>query len=322
MQGDVAMKKTVLLSTLLLTTTYTFAGEEVDETLAASRDGFVSIEHLSGEITIKGWDKDEVKVVGELDERARDFIFERDGNEITIEVLVRKGSWKNFNSDQGDDLEVYLPRRSRVKYHSVNADVDASKIEGGISIEVVNGDIDAKELSRKVRLETVNGDIHSRNLEGQISLETVNGDIDDENSQGKAIRYGSVNGDIEVSNLSPRVSVDTVNGDIELSLDVISELEINTVNGDIETFLTLSDRGEFEANSVGGDMEFTFNKDLSASFDIEAHAGGRITNNITEQRAKKAKYGPSSWLNFKVDDGDARVRITTVSGRIELNKGN
>lgn len=316
------MKKLILLSAVLFTSGYTFAGESVDEVLDASRDGFISIEHLNGKMTIKGWDKDQVKVVGELDERAKEFIFKRDGNEIVIEVIVPKGSWKNYSSDQGDDLDVFVPKRSRVLYNSVNADVEASDIEGGISLEVVNGDIDARDLGRKVRLETVNGDIDSKNLEGNISIETVNGDVDDKDSEGKVIRYSSVNGDIEASSLSPRVIADTVNGDIELTLDKVNELEINTVNGDIETTLELTERGEIEANSVGGGIDLTFQKSLSASFDIEAHAGGRIVNNITEDKVKKAKYGPSRWLNFKVDGGDARVVISTVSGRVEVSKTN
>lgn len=314
------MNTRIILATLLLSSSASMAGERVDQSLDAAPEGFVSIEHLNGHMVVKGWDKSEVSVVGELDERAKEFIFEQRGSDIIIEVVVPKGSWKNFSSEQGDNLKVFVPKRSKVKYHSINADAEFIEIKGGISAELVNGDIKAKELGHKIRLETVNGDINTEDLEGQIVLETVNGDIDDEDSRGRVIRYGSVNGDIEATSFAPRVSIDTVNGDIELNLDVIDELELNTVNGEVEANLILAERGEIEANSVGGRIELSFRKALSASFDIDAHAGGRIVNNITSEQQKKAKYGPSRWLNFKVGEGDARVSVSTVSGRVELNK--
>ena len=50
------------------------------------------------------------------------------------------------------------------------------------------------------------------------------------------------------------------------------------------------------------------------------HAGGKITNNLSDDKMQKAKYGPSRWLKFSLHGGSAKVDVSTVSGRIKLDK--
>ncbi|TMP77136.1 hypothetical protein CWC05_20720, partial [Pseudoalteromonas ruthenica] len=61
-------------------------------------------------------------------------------------------------------------------------------------------------------------------------------------------------------------------------------------------------------------------RDVSTRFDIDAHSGGNIFNDLSEHQAKKAKYGPSRELEFILNGGQADVEIDTVSGRIEIKK--
>ncbi|TDF34436.1 hypothetical protein EYS14_24435 [Alteromonadaceae bacterium M269] len=295
------------------------AGQKVDETLDASSSGRVEIEHVNGKATIKGWKKDQVKVVGELDERAEDFIFKRNGNNIRIKVEMPKRIRNNGRYD-GDDLTIYVPHGSRVSYSAINANVNLEEVFGGTNIETINGEIDAEELKGRIRLESVNGGIDTKNLEGHIVVETINGEIRDEGSLGNEATYDSVNGDIEVASKIPDISAETVNGDMELTLDDVDSLKVDTVNGDIESRLTLMKHGEVRANSVGGDIELYFQSGISAQFDIQSHAGGRISNNLTDDRMKKAKYGPRRWLEFTTKEGNARVSVSTVGGSVSLDE--
>ena len=300
-----------------------FAGEKVDKTIDADSDGYVKIEHVNGKAVIKGWNKSQVKVVGELGDRTEEFKFRRRGDEVIIKVEVENGGrkWGSWSSSDGDDLEIFVPKNSRVKYEAINATVSVSDILGGSDIETVNGDIDVDDLSGRIQVEAVNGDIDATGLQGDVTLATVNGDISDRNSTARGVMYESVNGDIEVSSNSPEFNAETVNGDMELKLETIEEMTVSTVNGSINATMELAKNGDVRANSVGGSIELNFQKNVSARFDIQGHAGGRITNNITDDKVKKAKYGPSRWLEFSVNGGDAKVDVSTVSGRIKLNNG-
>ncbi|MDP5132695.1 MAG: hypothetical protein NWQ54_17615 [Paraglaciecola sp.] len=297
------------------------ASEKVEQSMDVDARSYVKIEHVNGEATIQSWDKDEVKVIGTLGDRTDKFIFERKGNDVLIKVKVKNSSgWGKWSSDEGDDLKIWLPVGSTLDYSSVNADVKVTDIAGGSSIETVNGRIDVKNLSSRVKLESVNGNIDARKLKGNVSIETVNGNIKSGSDSGSEDKYGTVNGNIDVTSDSEDIRVETVNGNVDLSLGKIRQLNIESVNGAIESAMTLMDNGEVNVSTVGGSVELAFQPKVSARFDIQAHAGGGISNNLSSDKVQKDKYGPSRWLEFSLNQGKASVNISTVSGRVELNK--
>ncbi|WP_299079899.1 hypothetical protein [uncultured Paraglaciecola sp.] len=297
------------------------ATEKVDKSLAVSESPYVQIEHINGSAKVMAWDKSEVRVVGTLGERTKKFIFEQDGNEVLIKVKIKNNrGWGNWGSDDGDDLEIFVPRQSNLYYSAVNASVRVKQVRGGATVETVNGSIKVEELAGRIRLESVNGDISANALEGDVKIETVNGEIESRSAKGSEDSYGSVNGDIHVTSESRDISVETVNGDIKLMLGNVSQLMMETVNGAINAQLELDDNGEIEASSVGGSIRLALQEDVSARFDIEGHAGGRIINNLSDDQMQKAKYGPSRWLKFALNGGSAKVEVSSVSGRVKLDK--
>ncbi|MEM6983373.1 MAG: hypothetical protein AAF510_10375, partial [Pseudomonadota bacterium] len=72
--------------------------------------------------------------------------------------------------------------------------------------------------------------------------------------------------------------------------------------------------------SVSGNAEFYFPADLSAQFEVQAHAGGKIDNQLTSDQVQKAKYGPASGIKFNTNGTDASVEMNTISGTIGLKR--
>ena len=297
------------------------AGEKVDKTIETSSSPKLDIEHVNGSAEIKVWDKSQVRVVGELGDRTEEFVFEKRGDVVVIHVEVKRKSkqWYGNNND-GDELTIYAPIDSDLHYTAVNADVIATGIQNAVDIEVVNGDVTIENSGSHIEVESVNGDIELLNVVGDLDVETVNGDIEVTHTGSNEISFTSVNGDLDVNTTSPEVAVETVNGRIELTLAAIDRLEIDTVNGKTTASMSLNDNGQVKANSVGGAVSLAFQQGVSAQFDIEAHAGGNIKNNISDDEVKKPKYGPSRWLRFIQNGGSANVDISTVHGRIEIDE--
>ncbi|WP_438864276.1 DUF4097 family beta strand repeat-containing protein [Neptunicella sp.] len=315
------MKKWLSIIGLMSISMLVHAGEKVDKTIDADDDGYVEIEHLAGVVNIKGWDKDQVRVVGELDERMEKFIFERDGNEVTIKVKIKKNrSWHHSDDEDGDRLDIYVPQNSHVHYTSVNADVKMDNVLGSADANVVNGNIKATKLAGRIHLESVNGNINADQLAGDLKVETVNGDINSHNDLGDHDSYQTVNGDIVIVSSSAEIKAETVNGDMDLTLSKIKQLVINTVNGNIEAKLDLAKQGEVRGSSVSGDIELSFANNVSARFDIQGHGGGKIVNDLSQDEPQKAKHGPNRWLEFSHNGGNGRVDISTVNGKIKLDK--
>jgi DUF4097 and DUF4098 domain-containing protein YvlB len=314
--------KLCFLSSMFITANVA-AQQAVNQSLDADPTGVVRIEHVAGEANIIGWDSAQVKVEGELGEDTEEFIFKRDGDSIDIIVEVKsKSGWGGWgNGDVADDnLTIYVPKASLVRYESVNARVSISDVLGGADLEVVNGGIVAKNLAGKVTLESVNGNITLNNMNGELEVESVNGSIDIEAVSGSEIQASAVNGNISIVSSVNELQAETVNGDIELTLQEVKSIATETVNGSIEMAMRLAPSAEVTASSVGGNITLRLPADVSAKFEIESFAGGSIRNSLTDDKPQKAEYGPRRWLDMSTANPSASVEIDTVNGSIRLLK--
>jgi len=298
------------------------AGEKIDEQINVPANKSIFIDNQRGDVRIEGWDKAELKISGELDDKAEGYRLEVKDDRIEFIVKMPRSSNFGWNSGDGSELVIFMPHSSELELSGINVNVIVSKLSNGAEIDVVNGDITLSAIKGDISVETVNGDVNATNLVGDIRYETVNGEINDKDSQG-TLRFTAVNGDIKSTSKAQDVRLENVNGDINFTLDTIQKLRINTVNGEAEVRINrLLDKADVRFESVSGDAEFYFPANVSAEFEIEAHANGKIINQLSADKVNKAKYGPASELEFSINGGNADVEMDTISGRIELKKHN
>ncbi len=256
---------------------------------------------------------------GELDDKAQGYTLKTQGNKT--QFIVKMPDLSNWdNNNNGSTLTIFMPQSSALEYVGVNASVTAKELKRGTEIDVVNGAITVNDLNGDIKLTSVNGDINAKNLSGKVQFETVNGAIDDQQSNGE-VRFNAVNGNIKSNSTANDIRLENVNGDINLTFDAIKELQISTVNGEVEVRINrlLSD-ADVSFESVSGNAEFYFPADLSAQFEVQAHAGGKIDNQLTSDQVQKAKYGPASGIKFNTNGTDASVEMNTISGTIGLKR--
>lgn len=296
------------------------AGEKIDETINVPVNKRIFIDNQRGDVRVEGWDKAELKISGELDDKAQGYRLEIEGDRIEFIVKMPRTTSSGWSRNDGSNLTIFMPKTSELELSGVNVNVIASNLSMGSDIDVVNGDITLSAISGDISVETVNGDVDAVGLSGDIRYETVNGEINDKDSKG-TLRFTAVNGDIKSKTQAQDVRLENVNGDIDFAFDAIKRLRINTVNGEAEVHINrLLDNADVRFESVSGDAEFYFPADVSAEFEIEAHANGKIINQLSADKVNKAKYGPASELEFSINGGNADIEMDTISGRIELKK--
>ena len=301
-----------LTSASLFFTAVSLAGEKVDATLPTTGINAVTVENLSGEVIIIGWDKDSVTVKGELDDKAEKLIFEKSGKTINIKVdFPNYGSWNT----KGSDLTIHMPTHLRLNFESVSSDVELNNLTNNVTVKTVSGDIKATELSDRIELSSVSGSISAKSLQGHVNLSTVSGDIVDKDSVGN-LQIRAVSGEISSVSKAHEVSINNVSGNTKLSLAEVDELKASTVSGDTKVSLSLKNNGVVKASSVSGSVELDFQNDVAADFRLKANAGGDLINKLTNQKADRAKYGPSSKLYFQTGDANSSVSVNTVSGDV------
>jgi len=288
----------IIVTTLLA---WPASAKDVNETLDADPNGHVEIFNTAGSVTVEGWSRKSVEVTGTLGNEVEDFIFERDGDEITIKVKAKN---KHHSGGRGyvSELVVKVPEKSSIDVATISADIEVESVYGEIEAAAISGDVELETFAAEVEVASVSGDID------------VQGD-----GKNSVTELVSVSGDVTAEQLAGEVELESVSGDVVLSGGSFEESSIETVNGDIVFQATLSKGGELYIETVNGTVDVDFIGDVSAEFEIETF-NGRIRNCFGPKPERVSKYAPGYELNFTEGKGDGSVSIETLNGNLNLCK--
>ena len=276
------------------------AASDVNETMDAAADGSVEIYNTAGSVTVEGWSKNQVEVVGTLGNEVEDFIFERDGDDIIIKVKAKSGrsGGRGFTSD----LSVKVPEKSSIDVATVSADIEIAGVYGELEAATVSGDIELETFSAEVEAETVSGDI----------------DVQGDGTDSDALLI-SVSGDVTAKKLAGEAALESVSGDATLIGGPFDDVALETVNGDIVFEGGLRKGAELSIDTVNGSVHVDFIGDVSAEFEVETF-NGRIDNCFGPKPARVSKYTPGYELSFTEGGGDGQVAIATLNGSLNICK--
>lgn len=287
--------RTPIIGLLVLAAATAHAGEAVDKTLDVKANGLVRIENVRGEISVDGWERDQVQVVGTLDDRAKALTFETVGATTTVRVETPD----NLNRGEGSKLVIHVPQTSRVRVELVSAQLRLTNLKGGVDAKTVSGDIEAADVGDRIELATISGDITLGHGVGPTSFSSVSGDI-------KA--------DAETS----EIKIQTVSGGARVTSSArVQELTMHSVSGDLEVSANLADGAHVKGSTTSGDIRLAINPDAGVVVEMKSTAGGGIRNTLTHDRPSR-DIGGSASLDLTLGNGQGGVELSTVSGRLEL----
>jgi len=234
-------KAAIIFLALLIVAAWGFTSEKyeatVDETVALSSGGTVSLENVNGDVTIEVWDRDEVWVQALKSASSQELL---DGLKVEIKA-----------SQNAVRIETDYPssRESRNEGHDHSKRGNHMKVEYTLTVprfavvddvDLVNGNLLVVGVEGGVDAETVNGNIVVREGAGEASLSTVNGGI-----ELYVDRLGS----------SEQLGLETVNGSIDLYLatSVGADISAETVNGKLANDLGIAvSKGKYVGASFNG----------------------------------------------------------------------
>ncbi len=275
------------------------AAEKVDESLQVQSDGVVEVFNIRGKVKIKGWNKNQVTVVGTLDDLAEGLTFETKDKVTHIKVEMPD---HNINRGDGSKLTIQVPYGNQVDFEGISSDLNVENIKAGIDVRTVSGDIDINGVEKILNIKTVSGDIHLEKSTGKAKLATVSGDI---------------KGNIKC----PDVQVSLVSGDVNLKLDKYQNFYGSVVSGDITIEGQQQDGGETKLSSVNGDIDLRFTKKINTRLNVKTGPGGDIVNNISKDKVVK-EFPNTQHLSITLGDGSGSVKLGTVNGDIRIKGKN
>jgi DUF4097 and DUF4098 domain-containing protein YvlB len=283
---------TILIS-LLASTAFAV---DVNRTIDADADGHVEVSNISGEITIEGWNQSKVEVTGTISRDVKELIVERDGDEVLIKVKLPRGS----SSASDADLLIRVPEGSSINVGTVSADIDVTDVNGEQSLHTVSGNVTTEAGGEDVSAESVSGDVDVKGDNSDIEIEA-----------------NTVSGDVKLVRVAGEVVGESVSGSVEVDGGSFDRADLNTVNGEITFKGGLRGDGRLSIETVNGSVDVEFVGDISARIDIETFNGG-IKNCFGPKAERTSKYAPGWELGFTEGDGDGRVDISTMNGRVTI----
>lgn len=261
-----------------------------DQTIDVTKGTRLVLNNNAGEVVVRSWDQNQVRVQATHSDRERVDIQTAD---MTLRIRARAVR----GPSNLVDYQVTVPRWMPINLSGTYLE---STIEG---------------TTAEVNVETVHGNVRVVGGSGAIIVKSIEGLITVEKASGK-VQATSVNEGIRLSNVSGDMTAETTNGDIVIENAQTTSLDASTVNGDVTFNGTMRDGGTYRLTTHGGDIRVglggapnatvfvrTFQGDFTADFPIQLPDG------------QSAREG-SKRFNFTLGSGSARIELQSFNGDI------
>lgn len=261
-----------------------------DTLIPVARGVRLSVDNSRGEVAIRGWDRNEVRIRSDLSGgESVDVV--RSGSALRVRPRARHGRVKDA------DFEMDVPRWMDVR------------VEGNQVAVTVRG------TEAEVSVETIGGDISVEGGGGLISVRSIQGDITVRGSRGR-VEAVSVNEDVSLSDIQGDIYVETTNGDVTMRGILSAATRATTVNGDIVYEGSIRESGRYVFSTHNGDVQLTLPQNASATVSVSTYHGEfesdfpvRLTGTTRDRQFK-----------FTLGTGSAAIELESFNGEILLRR--
>ena len=264
---------------------------DTDTTVSVSAGTRLKLENVGGEVIIKAWDKNQVRVQASHSSRTAVDI---NLSESSLR-LSPKGSRGTMRMGGVVDYVLTVPAAMSIEIGGMYADVTIEGTRGDISVQTVEGNINVKGGGENLQLQTVNGKINVQGAKGRLDVRSVSEDID-------------------VSDVVGDVTAETVSGDVTLTRIDGKRVEAQTVSGDVRFDGTLRPDGTYSLLTHSGDVVVGIPENASALIRT-AVANGDVSASFAlpaNERSSRRRQ------EYRLGSGGASIELETFSGDIRL----
>jgi DUF4097 and DUF4098 domain-containing protein YvlB len=274
----------LLLSMMVLTPT--------DQTVPVAKGTKLDINNFAGDVDIKAWDRDAVRV--EVNHSDRETVDIRPGEQtLTIRSRSARGG-----PPRSLDYKISVPSWMAINVSGTYADV---------TLEGVGGD---------VTVDTTHGDIKLRGGSGFVSLKSVQGEISLERAKGR-IEVRAVNESIHLADISGDLSAESTNGSIVLDRIDSANVDLYTVNGNISYDGPIKEKGLYRLTTHNGTIAMPVPERTNATLTVRTYNGGihstfPLGGDAPDRRGKR--------MTLTLGNGSAHVELESFGGAISLRR--
>ena len=279
------MLGTLVLAGLLAVTS-------TDQTVPVSKGTKLDVNNFAGDVLIKVWDKDAVRV--EVTHSDRESVDIKQADQV---VSIRSRSVRG-GPPRSLDYNITVPAWMGITVNGNYAFVTMEGVGGDVNVETTRGDIEVRGGSGFVSLKSVQGEVTLEKAKGRIEVRAVN----------EGIRLADISGDL---------SAESTNGSIILDRIDSGNVDLYTVNGNISYDGPIKDKGLYRLTTHNGLIAMAIPEKVNAALMVRTYNGGfrstfPIGGDAGERRAKR--------FSVTLGNGSAHVELESFGGTISLRR--
>jgi hypothetical protein len=262
---------------------------QTDQTVQVRRGARLEVHNFSGSVTVRAWERDQVRV--QVEHPDRDVI-----DVQATDTLVNIRSRGRSGAPRSLDYTINVPAWMPVSISGTATDVDVDGTTADVTIETVKGNVKVRGGGGFVRLQSVQGGVSVERTRGRVEAHTFN----------DSIHVADVTGD---------VTAETINGAITLERIDASSVEASTVNGQISYEGQIKDRGLYRLTTHNGPIDVTLPDRANATVTVRTFNGSvSSTLPVTIEQSDRHRR------TLTTGSGSARVEIESFNGGISLHR--
>ena len=276
-----------MLATLLLVT---MAITPTDQTVQVGKGTKLDVNNFAGDVNIKVWDKDAVRV--EVNNSDRETV---DINKGEQTLTIRSRSLRG-GRPRSLDYTISVPSWMPITVAGTYADVTLEGVGADVSVETTHGDVKVRGGSGFVSLKSVQGEITLEKAKGRVEVRAVN----------ESIHLADINGDL---------SAESTNGSIILDRIDSGNVDLYTVNGNISYDGVIKDKGLYRLTTHNGLIAMPITDKANATLTVRTYNGGfRSTFPIGDPDKRNKRF------TVTLGNGSAHVELESFGGTISLRR--
>ena len=263
-----------------------------DQTVQVAKGAKLDVNNFAGDVNVKVWDKDAVRV--EVNHSDREVV---DIKQTEQAVSVRSRSVRGGPA-RSLDYTITVPKWMAISVSGTYADVTLEGVGGDVAIDTTRGDIKVNGGSGFVSLKSVQGEIALEKAKGRIEVRAVN----------ESIRLADISGDL---------SAESTNGSLVLERVDSANVDLYTVNGNISYDGTIKEKGLYRLTTHNGTIGMAIADKANVTVTVRTYNGGfrssfPVPGSDTEKRNKR--------FSATLGNGSAHVELESFGGTILLRR--
>ncbi len=262
---------------------------------------------LSGDFTVRGWERNEVRVrvsSVEIELMRVDQIKSERATELRV---VPKSRRSNASCLMFGDVEIDAPFGAMVR------------------LQTTSGDITVTDLAR-VNATTTSGSIRLMKIREEATATVIGGDLSVHDSIG-SFKLHATGGSIDARDLAPATASDsltttTVSGEVSLTHIQHQRVNVNSVSGEVVYAGALLPGGSYSFQNLSGEIRLLI--PAKSSFRLFASVGTSVKFSsdfdLKYPENQNGNRGAPRRVTATVGSGESLIRISLLSGSLRISK--